>query len=144
MDGNKLNIVDIIFDKENLVLSLNFNICVILMLVVLFFLIIFLIRKIKKDNVVEEKTIPVKLKYKLGGTEVQYNIVRNYQNIEIAHKVYVELITRKVGIEFEEDKDVIIEIYNSWYAFFQKTAYVPKLWLGGVVSLYAKMVAKNT
>ncbi len=121
MDGNKLNLVDVVFDKEHFVLSLSFNICVVIVLVVLFFLIRFLIRRFKKDDVVEEKIVPVKLKYKLGGAEVEYNIVRNYQNIEIAHRIYIELITRKAGIEIEEDKDVIIEIYNSWYALFQKT-----------------------
>ncbi len=121
MVGNKLNLVDVVFDKEHFVLSLNFNICVVIVLVVLFFLIRFLIRRFKKDNAIEEKTIPVKLKYKFGGAEVEYNIVRNYQNIEIAHKIYIELITRKAGIEIEEDKDVIVEVYNSWYALFQIT-----------------------
>lgn len=27
-------------------------------------------------------------------------------------------MTRKVGLVFEEDKDVIVEVYNSWYALF--------------------------
>lgn len=27
-------------------------------------------------------------------------------------------MTRKVGLLFEEDKDVIVEVYNSWYSLF--------------------------
>ena len=28
-------------------------------------------------------------------------------------------MTRKVGLTFEEDKDVIVEVYNSWYKLFE-------------------------
>lgn len=38
---------------------------------------------------------------------------------EIAYKLWVELNTRKIGIEFDEDNDVIVEVYNSWYEFFR-------------------------
>lgn len=37
---------------------------------------------------------------------------------KIAHDAWVEIMTRKVGIEFEEDKDVIVEVYDSWYKLF--------------------------
>lgn len=37
---------------------------------------------------------------------------------KIAHKAWVEIMTRKVGLIFEDDKDVIVEVYNSWYALF--------------------------
>ena len=38
---------------------------------------------------------------------------------EIAYKIWVELTTRKIGLEFEEDYDVISEVYASWYNAFQ-------------------------
>lgn len=38
---------------------------------------------------------------------------------EIAYKLWVELNTRKIGIEFDEENDVIAEVYNSWYEFFK-------------------------
>lgn len=38
---------------------------------------------------------------------------------EIAYKIWVELTTRKIGLEFEEDYDVISEVYASWYNSFQ-------------------------
>ena len=37
---------------------------------------------------------------------------------KFANNIYIELITRKAGIPLEEDKDVIEEIYNSWYKLF--------------------------
>ena len=37
---------------------------------------------------------------------------------KFAHKIFVELITRKAAIPIEEDKDVITEVYDSWYALF--------------------------
>ncbi len=37
---------------------------------------------------------------------------------EFAKRVYIELSTRKAGIPIDKDKDVIEDIYNSWYALF--------------------------
>ncbi len=42
----------------------------------------------------------------------------DFQDIQIAHKAWVELATRKAGLPFDTENDVIIEIYNSWYALF--------------------------
>ena len=38
---------------------------------------------------------------------------------EIAYKIWIELTTRKIGIEFDVEHDVIIEIYDSWYESFR-------------------------
>ena len=46
------------------------------------------------------------------------NIELNKDISKIAHKAWIEIMTRKVGLVFEEDKDVIIEVYNSWYVLF--------------------------
>lgn len=43
----------------------------------------------------------------------------NKKDQEIAYKLWVELSTRKIGLEFDETNDVIVEIYNSWYEFFK-------------------------
>ena len=48
-------------------------------------------------------------------------LIRNYANIEIAHKLYIELITRKAAIKIDEENDVIVEIYNSWHELFKIT-----------------------
>lgn len=46
------------------------------------------------------------------------NIELNKDISKIAHKAWIEIMTRKVGLIFEEDKDVIVEVYNSWYVLF--------------------------
>ena len=46
------------------------------------------------------------------------SIEKNKDISKIAHKAWVEIMTRKVGLLFEEDKDVIVEVYNSWYSLF--------------------------
>lgn len=43
----------------------------------------------------------------------------NMKNIDIAYMMFVQLITRKIGIKFDEDYDVIVEVYDSWYSAFQ-------------------------
>jgi len=48
----------------------------------------------------------------------RWYIERDRQTAMLAHEAYVELITRKAALEFEEDDDVLTEIYDSWYALF--------------------------
>ena len=50
-----------------------------------------------------------------------YHVERNYDNLEIAHRIYAELVTRKAAIPIDPDQDVIKEIYDSWYALFKIT-----------------------
>lgn len=121
MDGAKLNIIDLSFDKVNFSLSIDLNLLAIILLLIVIFLTRYLIKIYKEKKAIEKDIKLVKLKYKIAGVEIEYEIIRNYQNIEIAHKIYIELITRKAAIEIEEDKDVIIEVYNSWYSLFQIT-----------------------
>jgi hypothetical protein len=42
----------------------------------------------------------------------------NNEDIQIAHRIWTELITRKAAQPIDIEHDVIIEIYNSWYALF--------------------------
>jgi hypothetical protein len=52
------------------------------------------------------------------GSTVQ--IKPNHEIAQIAHRAWVELITRKVGLPFDEQHDVIVECYNSWYEMFRE------------------------
>lgn len=40
---------------------------------------------------------------------------------QIAYKIWVELSTRKIGLEIDLDHDVVAEIYDSWHTFFTVT-----------------------
>ena len=44
----------------------------------------------------------------------------NWEDIQIAHKIWAELVTRKAAIPIDPDDDVISEVYDSWYALFQR------------------------
>ena len=45
----------------------------------------------------------------------------NLRDQEIAYKIWVELSTRKIGLQIDLDHDVIEEIYDSWHSFFSIT-----------------------
>lgn len=61
----------------------------------------------------------VKLDIKLGNVgSVEFR--PNKTDLQIAHKIWTELITRKAAIQIDKENDVIEEIYDSWYALFQK------------------------
>ena len=61
----------------------------------------------------------VKVDIKLGNVGVA-EFRPNKHDLQIAHKIWTELVTRKAAIPIEKDNDVIEDIYDSWYAMFQK------------------------
>lgn len=82
----------------------------ILLLTIIFkFVVPFRIRKIEIDQVL------------IGTANNKCVLKYNYKDKEIAYKLWVELSTRKVGLDFEKDNDVIVEVYDSWYKFFEIT-----------------------
>ena len=40
------------------------------------------------------------------------------EDLDIAHKIWVELVTRKAAIPIDPEHDVIHEVYDSWYQLF--------------------------
>ena len=48
----------------------------------------------------------------------EVKIAPNYEARQIAYQVWVELSTRKIGLPFDPDHDVIIEVYDSWHKAF--------------------------
>jgi len=57
----------------------------------------------------------------IGIGKQKVKIKPNYQDMQIAYKLWVELSTRKIGLEIDLENDVIKEIYDSWYEFFKLT-----------------------
>ena len=53
-----------------------------------------------------------------GSPKVVFKVKRNDANLFIAHRIYIELITRKAAIPIDEENDVIEEVYDSWYKLF--------------------------
>ncbi|MBS0189087.1 MAG: hypothetical protein JSS51_13555 [Planctomycetes bacterium] len=42
----------------------------------------------------------------------------DHENVRIAYQAWVELTTRKAALPFDEEHDVIAEVYASWYTLF--------------------------
>ena len=82
------------------------------LLVVLALLYLFFLKRILRYNL-------VKVDIKLGNVGTA-EFRPNKTDLQIAHRIWTELITRKAAILIDEENDVIDEIYDSWYALFQK------------------------
>lgn len=117
---NEIQIIDFKLNYEDWTFSLTLNILILIICILIYHLIWNSINQDNKSNKINHEVVPVKLKYSLAGQEIEYSIKRNYQNIEIAHSIYVELITRKAAIPIDKN-DVIVEVYASWYSLFQTT-----------------------
>lgn len=59
----------------------------------------------------------VELEVRLGNLG-RIKIRPSYEDVQVAHKAWTELVTRKAAITFEENHDVIVEVYDSWYELF--------------------------
>ena len=57
----------------------------------------------------------------LGIGSNTIKIKPNKEDMQIAYKLWIELSTRKIGLSIDLDHDVIKEIYDSWYEFFNIT-----------------------
>ena len=55
---------------------------------------------------------------KLGFDFPSVTIRVDRRERELAYALWVELGTRKAALPFDEEHDVISEVYDSWYAFF--------------------------
>ncbi|MCX7146389.1 MAG: hypothetical protein NT042_09345 [Sulfuritalea sp.] len=42
----------------------------------------------------------------------------NIDDLQVGFSFWTELTTRKIGLPFDDDHDVIVEIYDSWFHFF--------------------------
>lgn len=60
----------------------------------------------------------VNFKVKMGPIEFSRDVQRSYENVFIANRIYIELVTRKTVIPFDKENDVITEVYDSWYTLF--------------------------
>lgn len=79
-------------------------------------LILYFVFKMLRQNLYPVTEMEVEIS---GSPKVKFKARRDDSNIYIANRIYIELITRKAAIPLEDDKDVIIEVYNSWYKLFE-------------------------
>jgi len=80
-------------------------------------IIVWSIRKWRPKDI--ERFELVSLDIQLGGFG-KAEFCPNIQDIQIAHRIWTELITRKAALPIEPEHDVIAEVYDSWYVLFGK------------------------
>ena len=106
-----MDIFKLYFDEE-LNLIIQVSIWFLLLLILIFIIYFFIMKKVLRYNL-------VKVNIKLGNVGTA-EFRPNKNDIQIAHKIWTQLVTRKAAIPIDQENDVIEEIYDSWYALFQK------------------------
>ena len=107
-----MEVFGIEFENWNTIL-LRLNWFAILALIVIVFSVTLIIKRClgRKSITVDE--------INLGIGDSSIKLIYNKKDQEIAYKLWVELSTRKIGLPFEREYDVIAEVYDSWYEFFK-------------------------
>ena len=59
----------------------------------------------------------VSLDVSLGGIG-QVQLRPREEDIQVAHKIWTQLVTRKAAVRIDPAHDVITEVYDSWYSLF--------------------------
>lgn len=112
-----MNIIDIELEGWN-IFVLKFNWIAVVITLILLWGISFLMKKCL--NCVNQKSVTVdEVNLGIGNSSVKLSY--NKKDQEIAYKIWVELSTRKIGLRFDKENDVIKEVYDSWYKFFGTT-----------------------
>lgn len=106
-----MDIFKVYFDNDsNLIIQIS--IWLVLTLIIVFTLYFLIVKRIFRYSL-------VKIDIKLGNVGTA-EFRPNKNDLQIAHKIWTQLITRKAAIPIDKENDVIEEIYDSWYALFQK------------------------
>lgn len=111
----KLNLFNMELESWNIiVVKLNWLAVIILLIVLLVLCIIF--KKCMK--LVNKYSVTInEVNLGIGNSSIKLSYSKKDQ--EIAYKLWVELSTRKIGLPFDRENDVIKEVYDSWYDFFK-------------------------
>lgn len=109
-----MNIMDIKLEGCSTFI-LKFNWFAVLIILILILVISFFIRQ--SVNFANRKSVIVE-EVSLGIGKSSVKLSYNKKDQEIAYKIWVELSTRKIGLRFDQENDVIKEVYDSWYKFF--------------------------
>lgn len=97
-------------------LSIKLNYIAIILLFVILFGVSIIVKKIlpllhKNSMYIDEVELGI-------GTNSKVKFKFSREDREIAYKLWVEMSTRKIILPFDEENDVIVEVYDSWYSFF--------------------------
>ena len=107
-----MDFLRIFYDTQKHTLSVEVSPWLIALLIVLILVGILLRFSLRRYRV-------VKLDIGLGNIgKVEFR--PNIEDLQIAHRIWTELVTRKAAIPVDPDHDVIVEVYDSWHTLFTK------------------------
>ncbi|MFG0776785.1 hypothetical protein [Vibrio sp. GLN_1] len=110
----ELNVFSITIDGLNTALKVNLPVSVSLIVTIL--LVLGIMKKIKLDGFKGFRAEEVTVKDPFTGSQIK--IKANTEDKKVAHRIWTELVTRKAALPFQRDKDVIVEVYDSWHSLF--------------------------
>lgn len=114
MTNSTIILATLAFDYESISFSLSGYILYALLIAAALIVISYTRKALNSTWYVKEKRIELSI----AGQKHTYIIQRSTLSVEIAYRIYIELITRKAAIPFDEEHDIIAELYNSWYTLF--------------------------
>ena len=110
-----MNIIELELEDYFTIL-LRINWLAIILILIITCIIPILIKRI--NCFINKKSMSIE-EFNLGIGNSMVKLVYNKKDQEVAYKLWVELSTRKIGLPFDEENDVIVEVYDSWYEFFK-------------------------
>ena len=110
-----MDIIDVKFESfSTIVFEINW-----LVLISLFILVAIISKVIKYIiNYSRKQSINID-EIELGIGNSHITMKYDAKDKEIAYKLWIELNTRKIGLQYDEEDEVLVEIYDSWYKFFE-------------------------
>jgi hypothetical protein len=112
-----MQLINVTLDSSyNIQASINIGLIIIPLLIIFSYIYC----KFYRSNSILSKSFEINCA-EIGMKDQKIQLKPNYEDAQIAYKLWVELSTRKIGLSIDYDNDVIIEIYNSWYEFFRIT-----------------------
>lgn len=108
------NIFSIRFDQSNWVIDVDISIWFLPFILICWLLIHFILQWFRNRT---SSAYQFEAQIGFGSNIVTIN--PNYEDLQVAYRLWTELSTRKIGLLIDEEHDVITEIYSSWYSFFE-------------------------
>lgn len=113
-DSTTIKIIDLKFDYSEPTVILSSDWLFLISIIVFFILVHFIFKLLKnKKFPLVEMDIEIS-----GSPKVKFKVKRDDSNIYIANRIFIELVTRKAALAIDEEQDVIVEVYDSWYKLF--------------------------
>ena len=107
-----MDFIRIYYDLERGTVGFELSPWLVLLIVAIFCVVLWLRYSLRRYRL-------VKLDIALGNIG-KIELRPNTEDLQIAHRIWTELVTRKAAIPVDPEHDVIVDIYDSWYVLFKR------------------------